>query len=269
MTKLLTNPRRETAGKQKTLPSPIVAPQVVRRAVAWSFSLAVAMLPSASRAETLSVPAFLNLAARCGASVAPTTLAAIAKTESNFQTLVVSDNTTHRSRNFESLDGAVAMADSLIRRGHSVDLGLMQINSNNLRWLGYTARDVLDPCKSVSSGALILSHNYVRVRNVANRQIALRHAISQYNTGNTRSGYLNGYVRRVEQAARTLFAGSVQPVSATTVAHVAPQLAQSPLRPAAPSLAPRYSAVRWTFWNGAGTTKTPGSLSRSESFLVF
>jgi type IV secretion system protein VirB1 len=254
---------------KRTLVLSIIGLRSVRRALAWSFPLAIGMLPSASRAETLSVPAFLNLAARCGASVAPTTLAAIAKTESNFRTLVVSDNTSRRSRNFEALDDAVALADSLIGRGHSVDLGLMQINSNNLRWLGYTARDVLDPCKSVYSGARILSQNYAGIRNVPNRQIALRHALSQYNTGNIRSGYLNGYVHRVELAARSLFAGSARLSSGTTVPHVAPLLAQSPLRPPAPSLAQRYSAVRWTYWNGAETTKTPGSSSRSESFLVF
>lgn len=227
------------------------------RVASWSLPLAVAMLPAAGRAETLSMAAFTNLAARCGGSVAASTLAAVAKTESNFRTLVVSDNTSRRARNFNTIDDAAAMADTLIGRGHSVDLGLMQINSANLRHLGYTPRDALDPCKSVSGGALILSRNFMRLSNVSDPQVALRHALSQYNTGNIRSGYRNGYVHRVEQAARTLLASTNEHGPVRTLERFALPLAR------------RSLAVDWNIWNSSGGTRTHHGLSQSEDFIVF
>jgi type IV secretion system protein VirB1 len=165
------------------------------------------LLPSSvSHAYTLSIPKFTSLARQCGPTVATLTLAAIAKTESRFQTLSVSDNTTGRAHVYGDEDAAAAAAHRLIAAGHSVDLGIMQINSANLRRLGMSIRDALEPCQAIAGAASVLSKNYQAVRRAGSEQIALRDALSMYNTGNRRYGYRNGYVRRVELAAQSLMA---------------------------------------------------------------
>lgn len=227
-----------------------------RLAAACSLPVALASLPAAGRAERLDIASFTDLARRCGSSVDSFTLAAVAKTESNFRTLVVSDNSTRRAREFDSIDQAVALADNLVARGHSIDLGLMQINSANLSRLGYTSRDALDPCKSISGGALILSRNYASIRNVGNPQVALRHALSQYNTGNIRAGYRNGYVRRVEQAAHSLVLAMAYP-PATKVASAAAPFTRQVL------------TAGLNAWGGAKRSIAPQVVFRSENFLVF
>jgi type IV secretion system protein VirB1 len=158
------------------------------------------------RADPLEVGTFVNLAQRCGASVSPLTLAAIAKTESKFETLQLLDNTTQISRTYDALEPAASAAEYLIAEGHSVDVGLMQINSANLKRLGIRPRDALDPCTSIRAGASILTRDFLASRQAPTQQIALRDALSMYNTGNTIHGYANGYVRRVESAAKSLAA---------------------------------------------------------------
>lgn len=224
-----------------------------RRAVLCSCAIVLAMVPAAGHAEKLSLAAFTNLAQRCGSSVAVPTLAAVAKTESNFRTLVVADNTTGKTRDFATLEEAVVAGENLVNRGHSVDLGLMQINSANLRRLGYRVRDALDPCRSVSGGALILSRNYAAVRDGTDPQVALRRALSRYNTGNVYAGYRNGYVRRIEDAARSLLSVAT-PIYAAALAQATAQ---------------QSSTVSWDVWNSIQRSITAPAVVPSENPLVF
>lgn len=166
--------------------------------------LCVSSVPLTVRAATLDMETFTSLARQCGPTVAPSTLAALAKTESGFETLAILDNKTGESHVFRTLDEAAATVEQLIARGDSVDVGLMQINSANLKRFGMSARDALDPCKSIHAGAEILTKNYLSSQNAPTDQVALRDAISQYNTGNRTAGYRNGYVRKVENAANSL-----------------------------------------------------------------
>ena len=54
-------------------------------------------------------------------------------------------------------DDVVAAAAQRIAAGHSVDLGLMQINSRNLGLLGLTIGDAFIACKSVAAAARLLA----------------------------------------------------------------------------------------------------------------
>lgn len=143
----------------------------------------------------LSVVAALALAHQCTATVAPETVVSIAKTESGLNPLAVHDNATGLSYAPGSANEAIALATGLIRQRHSVDLGLMQINSANLAVLDLDIPHAFDPCRSMDSGARILSGAF---------RHALRIALSTYNTGDQRRGIDNGYVARVEAAATTL-----------------------------------------------------------------
>ena len=139
---------------------------------------------------------FAKITTACSSGDAINTLASVAKTESGFDTLAIHDNTAGVT--FQPADEAKAreLARSLIvDRGHSVDLGLMQINSANLLRIGLSIDDAFDACHSIAAGAHLLKEGY---------QQALREAFSRYNTGDAVRGFANGYVRRVEFAGASL-----------------------------------------------------------------
>ncbi|MDD2765500.1 MAG: lytic transglycosylase domain-containing protein [Opitutaceae bacterium] len=143
---------------------------------------------------------FLALANRCAPEVAPGTLAAVAGAESGFNTLAIHDNTTRQSVAPLDPAGAIAVAKGLISAGHSVDLGLMQIDSANLSRLGLTVATAFDACSSVRAAGVVLSGDYQP--DGAGSQAALLTALSRYNTGTAWLGFQNGYVGRVVATAK-------------------------------------------------------------------
>lgn len=152
----------------------------------------------------LELAAIAQLAARCAPSVAFETLAAIMRTESGFQPFALGVNGPGGGPIVpKTYEAAVTLATDLIQhQGRSVDLGLMQVNSGNLRALGLTVSEVLDPCTNLAAGARILREGYAAARrSEADPQRALRVALSHYNTGHPERGFSNGYVVRVQGAA--------------------------------------------------------------------
>lgn len=137
----------------------------------------------------LPVAAFMHLAATCAPGQPAGILAAIAKVESGFNPLALHDNTDARTYQPATREDAVAQASVLIRRGHSVDLGLMQINSANLTSLHLSVAEAFDPCRSLAAGAGVLGPAY-------------RAALSTYNTGAPDRGL--AYAQRVDKAATSL-----------------------------------------------------------------
>jgi type IV secretion system protein VirB1 len=131
----------------------------------------------------LDAAAVIALAISCAPDVAPAQIAAIAKTESAFQTLAIHDNTARQSYQPPDKNSAITLAKNLLEAGHSLDVGIMQINTANFRWLALTLDDAFEPCPSIKAGASVLT------------------AVSRYNTGDSRAGFANGYVKRVLAAA--------------------------------------------------------------------
>jgi type IV secretion system protein VirB1 len=158
--------------------------------------------PAPTSANSLNLSDFGQLALRCGPSVAPSTLASIARIESDLQPFAINDNTTGTKGAPATRDIAVQIASKLVEAGHSVDLGIMQINSRNFAALGLTVATAFDPCKSVAAGAVILAGDYAGGETHDKQQSALRIALSKYNTGDAQRGFANGYVHHVELAAR-------------------------------------------------------------------
>ena len=169
----------------------------------------------------LDLTLVLQLAASCASSVAPATIAAIARTESRFDPLAIGDNTTGRSYSPSSVAAATALASNLRLQGHSIDLGLMQINSANLYSVGMSIADAFDPCRSITAGGRLLREAYTGGNTLSESQAALRVALSRYNTGTAERGFTNGYVHRVEVSA-------LQLVPALRVAEPMPQSSGKP-----------------------------------------
>lgn len=145
---------------------------------------------------------FVVLASRCAPEVASGTLAAVAGVESGFDPLAIRDNTTGRSVVASDATKAVTIATRLIAAGHSVDLGLMQIDSANLAPLGLSVAAAFDACTSIRAAGRLLTRDY-RASGQGG-QTALLAALSRYNTGNAWLGFQNGYVRKVVTIARQI-----------------------------------------------------------------
>jgi hypothetical protein len=127
-----------------------------------------------ARAEPLALAQLAAMARTCAPHVAVSTLAAIARTESNVDPLALRDNTAGVGSAPAQLADAVTIAGHLIAAGHSVDLGLMQINSANLPSLGLTVTQAFDPCRSLEAAATILSGDYGEGR-AASSHIPIQH----------------------------------------------------------------------------------------------
>ncbi|WP_242443676.1 transglycosylase SLT domain-containing protein, partial [Sphingobium sp. LB126] len=78
----------------------------------------------------------MGLAAQCAPDVAPATIAAIVQTESQGFEWAINVNGLGRKIVPTSLENAIETARHYVGQGYSVDLGLGQINSRNMKRLG-------------------------------------------------------------------------------------------------------------------------------------
>jgi type IV secretion system protein VirB1 len=157
----------------------------------------------------------------CAANVAPVTLEAVVRVESGGNPFALHVNgLVGPQPQPTTVADAVRLAKRYIRRGYSVDLGLMQVNSRNLAALGYSIAQVLDPCTNIRGGAVILTADYAEaVRSRGEGQEALQAALSAYNTGNFFRGFANGYVAKYYgRNGVPALTGNVRQVTVTAVA---------------------------------------------------
>ncbi|MBF7015773.1 lytic transglycosylase domain-containing protein [Novosphingobium sp. HR1a] len=166
---------------------------------------------------TLPAAVVMGLAAQCAPDVAPETIAAIVKTESQGYELAININGLgHKVAQPTTLAQAISIARAYVAKGYSVDLGLGQINSRNMKALGLTWDTVFEPCTNIAAAGAVLAGNYRQVRNGLHPQRALRIALSMYNTGSQSRGFANGYVGRVVGNAG--FATTAQPATVPSTA---------------------------------------------------
>ena len=144
-----------------------------------------------------SAAAIFALASQCAPSVAPETVLAIIQTESSGDPFALNVNGGRQPARQSNATDAAATARRFVAAGYSVDLGLGQINSRNMRWLGLTWETVFDPCTNVAALGRVLTANYNSAKAGRDPQTALRVALSMYNTGSQTRGFRNGYVAKV------------------------------------------------------------------------
>jgi len=182
----------------------------------------------------VALASFVQLAAQCAPTVHVDTLAAVARAESRFETNAINDNSARRRYSPADRAAASAIAVRLIALGHSVDLGLMQVNSANLRGLGLSVADAFDPCRSIAAGARVLRDGYRAPGAGVDAQPALLRAISRYNTGDVQRGFGNGYVARVQVAAEQVVP-AIRIVGGGSPSLAAPAMPAAPVVPQPPA----------------------------------
>ena len=138
-----------------------------------------------------------QLIAACSVNTHPDTVRAVISVESKGNPLAIGVNGPLRLRRATSEADAAQLARYAIGQGYSVDMGLMQVNSNNLAKVGLTPETVFDACNNIRAGTMILSGNYSRaIVYHGEGQTALRASLSAYNTGSMTRGFRNGYVAK-------------------------------------------------------------------------
>ena len=143
---------------------------------------------------------FLALASGCAPAVHPTTMTAIVRTESNFDPLVIRDNTLRITYHPRSQEDAGELLDRALSLQHKVAIGLTQVSSVWLEPLHISARALLDACTNLAVGSAILAQNYVSCAKPQRAPAeALRCALSLYWSGTEERG--GAYVNRVYRAA--------------------------------------------------------------------
>lgn len=138
----------------------------------------------------------------CAPTVHPTTVAAIISVESRGNPFAIFDNKLKIPFYPKTRGVAYQIASALISSGHSVDIGMMQINSQHIKPMNLSLHSLFDPCYNISVGGKILTDNYYRYLKNSPETDALRKAISAYNTGHPFRGEL--YVSKVGLAAKKI-----------------------------------------------------------------
>jgi len=135
----------------------------------------------------------------CSGPVAPATMASIIATESGGDPWVIYVNGLgpSGSMRFPNKQAAIAAAIHYIRAGYKVDMGLAQIDSENLGRLGLSVQQAFDPCTNVRAGASIMAGAYVQAikAGYAPGVDALTHGFEAYNSGSTSGDF--SYAQRV------------------------------------------------------------------------
>lgn len=139
--------------------------------------------------------------ASCAPSIAPATLRAIVQVESAGNPLAIHVNGPRLARQPRNEAEAITTAEWLVQQGYNFDAGVAQINSANFKKLGVTPQTAFNPCISLAAAEMLLNSDYhIAVREEGQHPVLT--TLSRYNTGDNLRGFRNGYVRKVQAAAR-------------------------------------------------------------------
>jgi type IV secretion system protein VirB1 len=165
-------------------------------------------------AQTMSI---IQLRDRCAPTAPSSTLAAIISAESSGNPNAIQFDlpnallrrwrlpagTLRLQRQPKNAEEAAQWITYLNAHHISVDVGLMQVSTEEAMRRHISPAALLDPCINVRTGWSILQDDYqIEVNHVGPGQVALQHALSRYNTGDTNRGIDNGYLARVMAALR-------------------------------------------------------------------
>lgn len=147
-----------------------------------------------------------DLIEKCAPRIHPETMASLISAESKGNQFDVADagpvsmpwrdrKRLVRTLHYSSMEEAVKGATALIQNGHTVSLGLTQVNDRNLKALGITIRDAFNSCVNIAAGGNIFTAYYLQaVKQFGAGADAMRAALSAYNSGDWWRGGSDGYV---------------------------------------------------------------------------
>ena len=141
----------------------------------------------------------------CGPEVHPATTRAIIEVESKGNHLAIHDNDTGVSYAPPTRTQALKIATKLLDRHHSIDIGLMQVNSWHLRKRKIDCESLFDPCYNIRTGTEILAAFYRKHREKSPKDppgLTLLKSLSSYNTGTPYRG--TRYVTKILKKARSI-----------------------------------------------------------------
>ncbi|MGA7948614.1 MAG: transglycosylase SLT domain-containing protein [Thiobacillaceae bacterium] len=98
----------------------------------------------------------MELIMQCAPQVAPVTLAAIVQQESAGRPRTINDNSNKHHYVLNDVASAIALAKHLISQHHVIDMGLAQMNSRNIDWLGVPVEQIFDPCINLHASQQVL-----------------------------------------------------------------------------------------------------------------
>lgn len=160
----------------------------------------------------LSEAEFVSLAGRCAPGAPADTLLAIANTESALYANAISINRPYAAaRRAGYSDGQLVLRKQPKDRKeatywlswfgihrYTVSIGLMQVNSEMAPRFHLKPEQLLEPCTNLRVGAAILISVYTEsAREMGEGFYALDVALSLYNSGNSITGFRNGYVANI------------------------------------------------------------------------
>ncbi len=168
----------------------------------------------------------IQLRDRCAPMAPSSTLAAIISVESSGNPNAIQIDfpnallrrwrlpagTLRLQRQPKNAEEAAQWITYLNARHISVDVGLMQVSTDEAMRRHISPVELLGPCTNIRTGWSILEDDYeIEVNHFGPGQIALQHALSRYNTGDTNRGIDNGYLARVMTSLK--FASSEKPLA--------------------------------------------------------
>lgn len=155
----------------------------------------------------LAAATLAALLRNCAPAVSADTMRAIVLVESHGYSYAINDNAIHvaycvpSSQVFPcNREQASKIAYRAIAHGHSIDVGIAQVNLANLQGYHVSLASMLEPCSNLRIGSAILTNAYrTSSARFADQRQALWHAIMAYNSGSLYSG--EPYARLVVAAA--------------------------------------------------------------------
>ncbi len=138
----------------------------------------------------------LQLLEMCAPKVSPVTMSAIVQGESGGYPWTINVNgLPDGSMRFPNKQAAIHAATHYIRMGYKVDLGIAQVDSENLGWLRLSIPQAFDACRNIHAAQTILLDAYHAAG--AAGVSSLKGAFEAYNSGQVTGdrGYANGVFR--------------------------------------------------------------------------
>jgi type IV secretion system protein VirB1 len=164
-----------------------------------------------------TTPQMIALIQSCAPQAAPSTMLAVARTESALHPYAISINRPTQvakaiglpnleiqlARQPRSKQEAIQWMRWLLSHRVTVSAGLLQINTENAGRFHLHPEQLFEPCTNIAVGSALLAQSYAtEIRLAPNDPDALLRALSLYNSGTYDLGFDNGYVATVLRNAQ-------------------------------------------------------------------